>query len=57
VCDLEQKVNVLERQVNSLRREQHAQHEWLDTLATPPWKKVLFWLQGYKWYTVGRWRK
>ena len=27
----------------------------IDTLDTVWWKRIWFWLLGYRWYTVGRW--
>lgn len=52
---LEQRVDVLERQVNALRRTVQAQGELLDTLASPPWKRLWWFCQGYRLWKVGRW--
>jgi len=52
---LEQRLDVLERQMLSLRREVRMLTELLDTLNSPPWKRLLWWLQGWKLYGLGRW--
>lgn len=52
----EQRVGVLERQVESLRREVRAMGELLEVLQTPWWKRWLWFVpQGWRPYTVGRW--
>lgn len=52
---IEHRVDLLERQVKKLRDGEIRNREWLDTIASPWYKKLYWWLQGYKWYTVGRW--
>lgn len=54
---LELRVEVLERQVKELRRELRAQSEWIDTVATPMWKRLWFVIQGYHFHKLGRWYK
>lgn len=55
VQDLAQRVTVIEGQQTSLKREIREQGELLDTIASPPWKRLLFFLQGYRLWKVGRW--
>jgi hypothetical protein len=52
---IEQEVEVLKRQMLSVRRELQALQERIDTVCSPPWKRIWWWLQGYRWYRVGRW--
>lgn len=49
-------VDLLLAQVKSLRQQVQRNEEWLDTIASPWWKKCWWLLQGYRWYRVGRWR-
>lgn len=51
----EQELRVLKRQVHSLRRELRQWQELVDTIASPPWKRLWFFLQGYRLWRVGRW--
>lgn len=53
---VEQRLDVLERQVRSLRVQAQQMDEWVDTLASPPWKKFWWLMQGWRWYRLGRWR-
>jgi hypothetical protein len=54
---LDQRLDVLERQVRSLRRVVQQQGELLEVLQTPPWKRWLWFVpQGWLPYSVGRWR-
>jgi len=46
---------LLERQVRALRREVRRIDELLDTVASPPWKRARWFLQGYRLWRVGRW--
>ena len=52
---LEQRLDVVERQIVSLRREVQQKGELLDTLASPPWKRLWWFIRGYRFYRVGRW--
>jgi hypothetical protein len=47
---------VLKRQVLALRRDAQRLQEWLDTVNSPVYKRVWWWLCGYRFYTLGRWR-
>ena len=55
--NIEQEINVLKRQMKSLRQQVQFHGEWLDTVNSPLYKRIWWWLQGYKFFTVGRWRK
>lgn len=50
-------VRMLVRQVHNLRQEVRRQDKLLETIATPPWKRVWFFVQGYRLWSLGRWRK
>lgn len=52
---LEQRVAALERQMREQRRLHQALDERVDTVFSPIWKRVLWFLQGYRWHRVGRW--
>lgn len=52
---LEQEVEVLKRQVRSLRREVRELGEYVDTVSSPLWKRLWWWLGGYYFRKVGRW--
>jgi hypothetical protein len=54
--DLHARVEVLETLVRGLRVELRAIDERLDTVCSPPWKRAWWFLKGYRWYRVGRWR-
>lgn len=53
----EHEIDVLKRQVLALRRQVHALEEWMDTVNSPLWKRIWWWLHGYRFYRLGRWRK
>jgi hypothetical protein len=52
---IEQRVDVLERQVRSLRQDAQSLQERVDTVCSPLWKRLLWFAQGYRFYRVGRW--
>jgi hypothetical protein len=52
---LEHRVAILERQMKSVRRGQQQNAEWLDTVCSPLWKRVWWFVCGYRFYRVGRW--
>lgn len=52
---VEHRVEVLERQVKALRIQQQQFGEWLDTIASPPWKRLYWFVRGYRLWRVGRW--
>lgn len=49
------RLDVMERQIKSLRRQVQALEERVDTVFSWPWKRIWWFLQGYHWYKVGRW--
>jgi len=53
--NVEHEIDVLKRQVLSLRRQVQAHHEWLETVNSALYKRVWWFLRGYRFYTVGRW--
>lgn len=55
VKDMMQEIDVLKRQVTSLRRQVQALIEWQDTVSSPLYKRLWWWLCGYRFRTVGRW--
>mgnify|MGYP001563219843 FL=1 len=52
---LEQEVEVLKRQVRSLRREVRELAEYVDTVSSPLWKRLVWWCEGFYFRKVGRW--
>mgnify|MGYP001565065770 FL=1 len=52
----EQEIDLLKRQVHSLRQQVQRDEELLDTIASPPWKRLWWFLCGYRLWHVGRWR-
>jgi hypothetical protein len=53
--NIEREVEVLKRQIHSLRKSHQALDERVDTVFSPIWKRVWWYLQGYRWHRVGRW--
>jgi hypothetical protein len=51
----EVRVQALERQVAELRRRQQEQDEFIDTITSPLWKRLIWWVLGYYFRKVGRW--
>lgn len=51
----DQRIDVLERQVRSLRREVQRHDEWIDTMSSSYLKRLFWVLQGYRLHRVGRW--
>lgn len=54
-AELRQQVEVLQRQITSLRREVRDLTEYVDTVSSPLWKRAIWWLEGYYFRKVGRW--
>lgn len=48
-------IDRLEREIKSIRRQLQAMDERLDTVCSPPWKRLLWIIQGYRLWRVGRW--
>lgn len=60
--ELERRIGALEHQVKFLRHQNRGirnrlRDTWqlLDVLATPPWRRLKFFIQGYRLWKVGRW--
>ena len=53
---VETRLRTLEKQMQSARRQLQAHDEYIDTVSSALWKRVLWWLQGYYFRKVGRWR-
>lgn len=53
--NFEQEIDVLKRQVHSLRKQVQRQGEWLDTVNSPLYKRIWWWIKGYNFHTLGRW--
>lgn len=51
----EVRIAALEAQVRELRRQMTLVQHWHNTLDTPMWKKAIFFLQGYKPWSLGTW--
>lgn len=41
--------------MKNLRRQVQALEERVDTVCSPPWKRLWWFVCGYRWYRVGRW--
>lgn len=53
--NVEHEIDVLKRQVMSLRRQAQRHEEYIDTVSSPLFKRLLFVLQGYRWNRLGTW--
>lgn len=53
--NVEQELDVLKRQMQALRRNYNRLDAWLDTVNSPLYKRVWFWMRGYRFYRLGRW--
>lgn len=42
-------------QLRALRLEMRRQTELLDTISSPPWKRLWFFLQGFRLWRLGVW--
>jgi hypothetical protein len=51
----EARLAVLERQVLALRREVTRFDHWHDTCHSPLYKRLWWWAQGYRFFSLGRW--
>lgn len=54
---MEQDIDVLKRQMKSLRLQVGRHEEWIDTVSSSFLKRIWWWLQGYRLHKVGRWYK
>jgi hypothetical protein len=53
---LGQEVDVLKRQMLSLRRQVQQHDEWIDTMSSSVFRRAWWVFQGYRWHRIGRWR-
>jgi len=51
----EQDIDILHRQMRALRRQLTAVEDYVDTVSSPLWKRVLWWFEGFYFRRVGRW--
>ena len=52
---LEGRIEVLERQMKIERQQLRDGLFWLDVHCSWPWKRIWWWLHGFKFYRLGRW--
>lgn len=55
IKDIEQEVRVLKHQVRAMRRRSIEASEYIDTVTSPLWKRVIWWFEGFYFRKVGRW--
>lgn len=55
IADLETRIGALERQVKAARIQLQAQGEFIDTISSPLWKRIVWWAEGFYFRKVGRW--
>jgi hypothetical protein len=51
----EAEIEALKRQVKSLRIQVQRHDEYIDTVSSALWKRLIWWAQGYYFRKVGRW--
>jgi hypothetical protein len=51
----EAEIEALKRQVKSLRIQVQRHEEYIDTVSSALWKRLIWWSQGYYFRKVGRW--
>ena len=51
----EQEIEVLKRQVKSLRQEVRKLDEWMDTVNSHWFKRMIWLFQGFRYHRLGRW--
>jgi hypothetical protein len=49
--------NMLKEQVAELRRKMKLVSDWHDTVRSPFYKRIWWWLQGYRVNSLGTWYK
>lgn len=61
--ELAARITALELQIDVLKHELYSYvdrtvrlEEWVDTISSPLYKRIVFWLHGWRWRTLGRWR-
>jgi hypothetical protein len=62
VLELEKKLNrmefehnTLKNQLKGIRQQMNRFDAWLDTINSPIYKRIWWFLQGYRFYRLGRW--
>jgi len=53
--DLAMRVEALSREVKALRHQAVRMDHWHDTMRSAWWKRLWWWLQGYRLLALGRW--
>lgn len=53
--DYEAEIRTLKLQVLHLRQQMVMVQHWHDTMHTPLYRKLWFWVQGYNWASLGTW--
>ncbi len=54
--DLQTQIDTLREDYFNTCNRVHRLEEWVDTFSSPLYKRVVFWLRGWRWRTLGRWR-
>lgn len=54
-ADQDSRLTMMARQITSLRAEVRELTEYVDTVSSPLWKRLIWWLEGYHFSRVGRW--
>ena len=57
VDSLRAEIESLNVRYAELARRLREVEEYVDVVTSPLWKRVLWWLQGWRFDRVGRWRK
>jgi hypothetical protein len=55
MVDVASEIDVLKRQVLSLRKRMRPCEEFIDVVSSPLWKRIIWWFQGFYFRKVGRW--
>lgn len=53
--NLKQEIDVLKRQVEAMRKRSIEAAEYIDTVSSPLWKRIVWWVEGFYFRKVGRW--
>ena len=48
-------IEALKRQVAALRRQATFFDHWHDTMHSPRYERLWWWLEGYRLFSLGRW--
>lgn len=52
---LEQRIEALELQLHSVRKQLVRYDHWHNTMRSPWWKRLWWWIQGYRLLSLGTW--